>query len=99
MVEAWPFSPIHILEDNSANGIITIADDSCVSRVSFFQRALVGRVGGVGSSPPPFNRLKEWVKQFWGPFSRVVVRDLNDSLFCFIFASEREAEHILKMKK
>lgn len=50
----------------------------------------------MGSSPPPLIRLKEWVKKFWGRVGGVVVRELNDSLFCFVFASEREAEYILK---
>lgn len=97
-VEHWPFSPLKVHTDPLLKFKFSVEEDSCLSRVSFFSRALVGRVGSVACSPPSLEKLKLWVDSHWKSVGGVVVRRLHSSLFCFIFASEHEANMVLQLK-
>lgn len=98
-VDPWPFAPINVQKGGCLEADFKVEDDSCLSRIAFFGRALVGRVGELGSVAPSLERLRGWVYEHWRPIGGVTVRLLGASLVCFVFASEHQANRILHMKK
>lgn len=96
MVEPWPFSAINISEDHTLKTALIMLDDSCLSRVDFLRRALIGRFGNQERSPPGKEKVVRWAENRWKPVGEVIVRNLNPSLFLFVFASVMEADRVLE---